>query len=225
MKKVLIIEDNKDLSSIINEHLVLNGYDTEQLYAGKDVLPELNSNRYDLVLLNYMLEDTDIDALVSKIGEYEIPTIILTIKNMLHKRIEGLDSGADDYLLKPFESVDLLSRIKMVLKRAEDTSSRLEFENIVVDLDRHNVLLDSKEVFLTAKEFDLLCYLIKYKLRALTRERLLSAVWGYEYAGGTRTVDIHMQKIRSKLAIGDCIKTIYKIGYRLENRALISAAQ
>lgn len=225
MKKVLIIEDNKDLSNIISEHLIASGYETEQLYEGKNVFPELNCNNYDLVLLNYMLSNVDMDAMVSKIGEYEIPVIILTIKNMLHRRIEGLNSGADDYLLKPFESIDLLSRIKLVFKRTEDVSTKLAFENIVVDLDRHCVMLDGNEVFLTAKEFDLLCYLIKYKMRALTRERLLSAVWGYEYAGGTRTVDIHMQKIRSKLGLGDCIKTIYKIGYRLEDRALISAAQ
>ncbi len=215
MRKILIIEDEKPIADLIKLNLTMAGYATEQASDGRAALKLVQSAGFDLALLDVMLPGQDGFDLLPKITARGIPVIFVTAKDSLKDRVGGLEGGADDYIVKPFEGTELVARVKAVLRRRGKSDQRCLFEDIEVDFASRRVLKDGREVELTLKEFELLKCLIDNKNIAVSREDLLKNVWDYQSPGNTRTVDIHVQKLRSKLRT-DAIKTVFKLGYRLE---------
>jgi len=176
----------------------------------------LKKEAFDLVLLDIMLPSMDGFEVMKRIKDLNIPVIFLTAKNGLADKVIGLKSGAEDYIIKPFETVELLARIEIVLRRYSKNSNCIEFKNLKIYEEERIIKKEDEAIELTLKEFELMVLLVKNKNIAISREYLLEKIWGYEYMGETRTIDTHIQKIRKKLDITDNIKTVYKIGYRLE---------
>lgn len=193
------------------------GYESTQTFNGLDVLPSLKKYNFDLILLDIMLPGMDGFELMKYIKNLNIPVIFLTAKNSLADKVTGLKSGAEDYILKPFETVELLARIEIVLRRYAKNNNCIIFKHLTIFENERFVKKDNITIELTLKEFDLLLLLIKNKNMALSREYLLEQIWDYEYMGETRTIDTHIQKLRKKLNLMNHIKTVYKIGYRLED--------
>lgn len=216
MSVILIIEDEEPIRELIKLNLDMVGYETLEACDGEEGLHYVNNEEIDLVLLDIMLPKQDGYQLLPKIIKKNIPTIILTAKDRLNEKVKGLEMGADDYVTKPFEAVELLARIKSVLRRAGKEKNKIIMDDIEICLDQWKVLKDGEEIELTYKEFDLLRLLIENKGNVMSRDRLLELVWGYEFEGNTRTVDMHIQRLRTKLGT-EKIKTIYKVGYRMED--------
>lgn len=217
MQRILIVEDDLGISDLIKLNLNMVGYETKQIYDGEEALVLIKEEKFDLIILDVMLPGLDGFSLMEKIRGYFIPVIFLTAKDTLLDKVEGLKMGADDYIVKPFEAIELLARIEVVLRRYGKKSSVLYFKNIKILIEERLVKSNNEVVDLTVKEFELLKVLIENKGIALTRERLLEKIWGYDYLGETRTIDMHIQKLRKKLNLVEEIKTVYKIGYRLED--------
>ena len=215
MKKILIVDDEESIRELIKMNLEIAGYECFEASDGAEALNMLNNN-YDLVLLDIMLPVHNGYELAPSFIEKNIPVIFLSAKNATIDKVKGLKIGADDYITKPFESIELLARIESVLRRTNKESNEFKYKNIVVNFDSRKVYLDNNEVELTNKEYELLEILIKNKNLALSREKLLEIVWDYEYAGDTRTIDMHIQKLRKKLNLEEDIVTVYKYGYRFE---------
>lgn len=217
MSIVLIVEDEDPIRELIKMNLTMAGYDTLEAADGEEALELINTEKIDLIILDIMMPKYDGFELLPKIASKDIPTIVLTAKDRLQDKIKGLEMGADDYITKPFEAIELLARIKSVLRRAgKEKNKAIIDDGLEIYLDQRKVLRQGKEIELTCKEFDLLRILVENKGCALSRDRLLEVVWGYDFEGNTRTVDMHIQRLRSKLGT-DKIKTIYKFGYRLED--------
>lgn len=215
-KKILIVEDDESISNLIMINLNMVGYESKQIFNGIEALNLIKEESFDLILLDVMLPGIDGFELMKKIKDLNIPVIFLTAKNGLADKMIGLTSGAEDYIVKPFEAVELLARMEIVLRRYSKISVYIEFKNLKIYEDERIVKKNDEKIELTLKEFELLLLLVKNKNIALSREYLLEKIWGYEYMGETRTIDIHIQKLRKKLELSDNIKTVYKIGYRLE---------
>ncbi|NFE74875.1 response regulator transcription factor [Clostridium botulinum] len=213
---VLIIEDDEAISNLIKINLSMVGYQSKQLFDGLEAFNLLKEECFDLILMDIMLPGMDGFELMKKIKDLNIPVIFLTAKNGLADKVTGLKSGAEDYIVKPFETVELLARIEIVLRRYSKNSNCIEFEDLKIYEEERLIKRDNETIDLTLKEFELMVLLVKNKNIALSREYLLEKIWGYEYMGETRTIDNHIQKLRKKLDIADNIKTVYKIGYRLE---------
>jgi DNA-binding response OmpR family regulator len=228
MSRVLIVEDDRDIADLIAHALQKAGYTTEIVGSGTAAVPRAKEHGPDLVILDRMLPGMDgllvCQALRADRATAAIPILMLTARGEESERIEGLELGADDYVTKPFSPRELTARIAALLRRTQRTGtapagSTLRYGPLAIDLDRHAVTADGQEVRLTAKEFLLLQYLIEHRGRVLSRDLLLSDVWGYQYTGGTRTVDVHIRRLREKLPfLADAIVTIKQFGYRLENR-------
>ena len=216
MTKILIIEDEVNISDLIKLNLDMVGFESVQAMDGEKGLKHIKEQDFDLVLLDVKLPGIDGYGLLPKILKRSIPVIFLTSQDALKHKVRGLESGADDYITKPFEGTELIARIKAVLRRKSKKASITTFANIKVDFKSRKVFRADKEIKLTLIEFKLLKYLLENKGIALSRENLLDLVWSYNYPGNTRTVDIHVQKLRSKLKT-DKIVTVYKLGYRLED--------
>ncbi|MEK0314687.1 response regulator transcription factor [Cohnella sp. 56] len=216
-KKILIVEDDIHISKIIKMNLNLMNYATTEVYDGLTAFEMLKREKFDLILLDVMIPHLDGFELMEKIKPYGIPVIFLTAKNSVYDKVNGLKLGADDYMVKPFEAIELLARVETVLRRYGHEDRVVEFQHIQVDLDKREVVIEGTPVELTPKEYDLLVVLLKNKNIALTREQFLDKVWGGDYYGETRTVDMHIKSLRKKLGLQEQIKTIYKIGYRLED--------
>lgn len=215
MAKILIIEDEEAISELIKLNLTFAGFETFQAMDGEEGLKFLMNNSVDLILLDIMLPKMDGYELLPTIVKKEIPVILLTAKSDLNDRVKGLNLGADDYITKPFESIELMARVNSVLRRYAKGKSTLGFDDININVDERKVTKGDKEVVLTHKEFELLKLFIDNKGIALSRDKILQIVWDYDYLGDTRTVDIHILKLRKKLET-DKIKTVFKTGYRLE---------
>lgn len=216
MGKILIIEDEQSIRELIKLNLSVVGYQTREAGDGEEGLDVLNNEKIDLVILDLMLPKIDGYELLPLILKKEIPVILLTAKDGLKDKVKGLNLGADDYLTKPFEVIELLARIKAVLRRTGKQAKIKCFGDIKIFFDQRQVFKGQQEIELTPKEFDLLEILVENKGIAMSREKLLELVWDYAYEGTTRTVDIHVQRLRRKLKT-DKIKTVYKLGYRLED--------
>lgn len=216
-KKILIVEDDINISKIIKMNLNIVNYDTTEVYNGREAYELLQRERFDLILLDVMIPGIDGFELMKKIEPLRIPVIFLTAKNSVIDKVHGLKLGAEDYIVKPFESLELLARIETVLRRFGREETIMAFKDVQVLLDKREVKLHGKPVELTVKEFELLVVLLKNKNIALSREQLLDKVWGISYFGETRTVDMHIKSLRKKLNLYDHIKTVYKIGYRMED--------
>lgn len=216
-KKILIVEDDIHISKILKMNLNIANYATTEVYDGLAALEAIKREKFDLILLDVMIPGLDGFALMEKIRPHRIPVIFLTAKNSVYDKVNGLKLGADDYMVKPFEAIELLARIETVLRRYGKEENVIEFRDLQVAVDKREVTMQSVPVELTPKEFDLLVVLLKNKNIALSREQFIDKVWGGDYYGETRTVDMHIKSLRKKLQLQDHIKTIYKIGYRLED--------
>ncbi|WNQ12101.1 response regulator transcription factor [Paenibacillus aurantius] len=215
--KILIVEDDPAISDLIALNLEVAGYDRAQAFDSRTALLALEETRFDLVLLDIRIPGIDGLELVRLIRPSGIPVIFLTARNGLMDRVNGLKAGADDYIVKPFEAVELLARIEAVLRRSSGgREEAYRLDDVEIQLTERVVLKANKPVELTPKEYELLLLLIRNKNRALTREKILEVVWNFDYMGESRTVDMHIQKLRKKLEWTDKIKTVYKYGYRLE---------
>ncbi|MGN0350017.1 MAG: response regulator transcription factor [Roseburia sp.] len=214
---VLIVEDDEAIANLLYMDLSDEGYHCSIASDGKvaaDMLEE--SSNYDLILLDIMLPEIDGYELLEYIKPTEIPVIFLTAKGTVNDRIKGLKMGADDYIVKPFQSGEVIARMEAVLRRYGKSEKRLNFADVKVDLESRKVFQDGKEIDLTVKEFDLLVELIRNKNIAQYRDKLYEKIWKEPFMGDTRTLDTHIQRLRKKLGWEDYIKTVFRIGYRLE---------
>jgi two-component system, OmpR family, alkaline phosphatase synthesis response regulator PhoP len=212
---ILIVEDEKPINDLIAMNLVLVGHTSEQAYDGNEALVYLKQNTYSLIVMDIMLPALDGFSLMQYVPE-GTPVIFLTAMGNLSDKVKGLKLGADDYIVKPFETIELLARIEAILRRTHRSLSIFSLDGTVVNLESRVVTVNGIETELTLREYELLEILIKNKNIALSREKLLKMAWEYDYFGETRTVDVHIQKLRKKLNWDDRIKTVYKMGYRLE---------
>jgi len=215
MHSILVVEDEKSIRDLISINLGMVGYNISEAGDGINALEMLQQGSYDLCILDLMLPDMDGYELLPHLIKKNVPVIMLTARDRLSDRVKGLNLGADDYVVKPFETIELLARVQAVLRRAGKENNVRKFQDIEVFEKQHRVIKAGKEIELTPREFDLLLFLLENKGVALSREKILERIWDYEYEGNTRTVDIHIQRLRKKLDTS-CIKTVYKMGYRLE---------
>ena len=224
MRKILIVDDEEKIRELIRMNLELAGYKCDEAEDGEIALEKLNKFSPDLALLDIMLPKKNGYEIAQSFIKQNVPIIFLTAKDSVTDKVKGLKLGADDYIVKPFESMELLARIEVVLRRTGKFSDIFEYRNIKVDFAKREVFKNNEKIEMTAQEFELLKVLIQNKNLALSREKLLESawgydldnIWGYEYIGDTRTVDMHIQRLRKKLSWDDIIVTVYKYGYRLE---------
>lgn len=214
MARILIIEDEKAISNLIKINLQLVGHECSQAFDGEEGIDEALKNKYDLVILDIMLPKYSGFEIIKYIED--TPVIFVTAKASTQDKIKGFRLGADDYIAKPFDIIELVERVKAVLRRTKTDVEYFEFDDIRIEFDNRRVYKNNKEITLTPREFDLLEVLISNRNLALTREKLLNLVWEYDYEGDTRTVDIHIQRLRQKLGLSRRIQTVYKTGYRLD---------
>ena len=216
--RILVVEDDKAISDFITINLQYTGYEYIVLSDGDEAALYLEQDHsFDLALLDVMIPGIDGFELMDYMKKYNIPVIYLTAKSDVSSKIQGLRGGAEDYIVKPFEVLELLVRIEKVLDRGGKLNSILHIKDITIDLENHNVNRCGQDITLKPLEFDLLVMLVKYKNRIIPRERLLNEIWGVDFIGGTRTVDVHIAQIRKKLNLHEELKSIPKIGYRLED--------
>jgi DNA-binding response OmpR family regulator len=216
--RILVVEDDKAITDFITNNLSYTGYRYAAFADGSEVAESLaQDHAFDLALLDIMLPGLDGFELLSHMKKYNIPVIYLTAKTDITAKIKGLREGAEDYIVKPFEMLELLVRIEKVLDRMGKLNRVLSFKEMVMDLENRTVIQNGKEVLLKPLEFELFAMLVKYKNRTLPRERLLNEIWGIDFIGGTRTVDVHIANLRKKLNLHEELKTVSKIGYRLED--------
>jgi two-component system alkaline phosphatase synthesis response regulator PhoP len=223
MSRVLVVEDDKDIAELIAHSLQKAGHTVETAGTGTDGLKRARDTVPDLIVLDLMLPGMDgllvCQALRADPATALLPIIMLTARAEEVERIAGLELGADDYITKPFSPRELAARVAALLRRIQRTpvAGPLRYGPLTIDPDRHIVEVDGQEVKLTAKEFMLLQYFVEHRGRVLSRDLLLTDVWGYQYTGGTRTVDVHIRRLREKLPfLTDAIVTIKQFGYRLE---------
>ncbi|HHY27847.1 MAG TPA: response regulator transcription factor [Desulfitobacterium dehalogenans] len=214
MASILIVEDEEAINELVKRNLQLVGHHCASVFDGITAVSEMQCQSYDLIILDIMLPGLDGFEVIKHAKN--TPTIFLTAKDSLPDRLKGLSMGADDYLTKPFEMLELLARVEAVLRRTQKAVSCFEAGRVRIDFDSRQVFHDGQLVECTPKEYELLEVLVNNRNIALSRERLLELVWGYDFEGDTRTVDVHIQKLRKKLGWEDRIKTVYKLGYRLE---------
>ena len=219
---ILIVEDDPDIANLIAHYLEKAGHEVKRLTSGTQVMAQLRAAPADLVILDLMLPGMDgllvCQAMRADSATAAIPVIMLTARGDEADRVAGLELGADDYVTKPFSPKELVARVAARLRRHAPavTTGIVQYGAISIDADRHVITLDGAEVKLTAKEFLLLQYLIQHRGRVLSRDLLLTDVWGYQYTGGTRTVDVHIRRLREKLPVlNEAIETIKQFGYKL----------
>ena len=220
MARILIVEDDENIAKTISATLAAVGYESAIVSDGAEAVETVSRNcaKWDIVLLDVMLPTMDGFEVMRHIAPLGVSVIFLTAMQNVLDKVNGLKLGAEDYIVKPFEALELLARIEVVLRRTGKISTTLNYGDICVDTSAHTVTKGGVPVALTPKEIDVLVFFLRNRDIAVTRERLLGAVWGYEFAGESRTVDIHIQQIRKKLGLHDCLVTIPKLGYRLESR-------
>jgi DNA-binding response OmpR family regulator len=225
MSLILVVEDDADIAALIAHYLEKAGHAVERVTSGAAVLPRLRAQTADLVILDLMLPGMDglvvCQALRTDPATAAIPIIMLTARGDEGDRVAGLELGADDYVTKPFSPKELVARVAARLRRVAPAGpaavALLEYGAIRIDADRHTVTLAGRDVKLTAKEFLLLQYLVQHRGRVLSRDLLLTDVWGYQYTGGTRTVDVHIRRLREKLPVlNEAIETVKQFGYKLQ---------
>ena len=215
MAKILIAEDEKAINILIKKNLELVGHECVSVFDGEAVFDELEKMSFDLILLDIMLPKLDGFQVLDEL-KGQIPVIFLTAKSAIEDRVKGLELGADDYIVKPFEILELQARIDAVLRRFNKADKSFVFGDVKVDFASQQVQLKDELIEFSPKEFTLIETLIKNRNIALSRDKLLEIAWGYEYGGDTRTVDVHIHAVRKKLGWENVIKTVYKLGYRLE---------
>ncbi|MBQ4423780.1 MAG: response regulator transcription factor [Clostridia bacterium] len=220
MERIYLVEDDPDIREMETYALNSAGLSVTPFDSAAPFFDALQRSHPDLVLLDVMLPGTDGMQILKRLRDdpdtQAIPIILVTAKTSEADKVRGLDSGADDYLTKPFGVMELVSRCKALLRRANRTAPSLSFNAIELDDARHRVTANGREIELTFKEYGLLKYLLAHRGDAVSRDTLMEAVWGFAFAGETRTVDMHVKTLRKKLgAAGECIETVRNVGYRL----------
>jgi len=210
----LIVEDELPIHELIRRNLQSVGHECRSAFDGREALDALAGGGIDLVLLDILLPEMDGFEVMRRIRG--TPVIFLTARSGLADKVKGLSLGADDYLVKPFEMLELLARVDAVLRRTQKAGAPFELDGVRVEFESRQVFVHGRPVECAPKEFDLLETLIRNRNIALSRDKLLELAWGYDFAGDSRTVDVHIQKLRKKLSWEHRIKTVYKVGYRLE---------
>ncbi|MDL2248420.1 response regulator transcription factor [Tyzzerella sp. OttesenSCG-928-J15] len=221
--KVLVVDDDPHITELISLYLNKEGYDTREVYSGKKALEEFSFYSPSIVLLDLMLPEMDGYEVCREIRKISsVPIIMLTAKGETFDKVLGLELGADDYVVKPFDAKELIARIKAVLRRYEkkdtDTGKQIVYPNLTINQTTHMVIYHGKELELPPKEFELLYFLALHPNQVFGREQLLDKIWDYEYMGDTRTVDVHIKRLREKMPEEDnwSIKTIWGVGYKFD---------
>lgn len=215
MRRILIAEDEIAINKMICMNLNITGYETIPMYDGQEVLDFLSpSGTADLAIVDVMMPKVDGFSLLAPLMQHQIPVIFLTARGDLESKIKGLTGGAEDYIVKPFEMLELLVRIEKVLSRFGKAEEVLELDGVTLDMQKRMVIRGGEILSLTPIEYDLLCSLARNKNIALSREKLLHEIWGFDFEGETRTVDVHVASLRKKTGVR--IVAVPKVGYRLE---------
>ncbi|MGI5999003.1 MAG: response regulator transcription factor [Lutispora sp.] len=219
--KILIVDDEPAIVDLIKLNLQLEGIESTSCNNGLDAIKMAHSENPDLILLDIMMPGMDGFQVCKELQDLNIPIILLTAKNSIKDKLYGLELGADDYITKPFDSRELIARVKTVLRRVNKYSSKDDSSIIAgpisINIKERKVHIDGREVVLTPKEYDLLLFFIENQKIVFSRENILESVWGYEYIGDSRTVDMHIQRLRRKLGkYSTFIKTVFSIGYKFE---------
>ena len=220
-KKLLIVDDEKNIRTVINEYAKFEGYETDEAEDGMEAVEKCRTNNYDLIIMDVMMPRLDGFPAVKEIRKTkQIPVIMLSARGEEYDKLFGFEIGVDDYVTKPFSPKELLARMRAVMKRsAAPEKEILSFEGLTLDIPGRSVLVDGKDVALTPKEYDLLFYMVNNRGVALSREKLLSEVWGFDFFGDDRTVDTHIKMLRNSL--GDYRKfivTVRGMGYKFDER-------
>ena len=221
-QKILIVDDDKHIAELISLYMMKDGYETEEVYDGREAIRKAESFQPDLILLDLMLPGMDGYQVCTEIRKTSrMPIIMLTAKGETFDKVLGLELGADDYIVKPFDPKELVARVKAVLRRYEPKQEEadknlLKFDALEINLSNYSVSYEGKTLDFPPKEFELLSFLAQNPNRVFTREQLLDRIWGYEYVGDTRTVDVHVKRIREKLNSEDewGIRTVWSVGYK-----------
>ena len=216
MIKILIIEDEKPITRLIQISLSGVGYVCTTAYGGNEAIKKIDEENPDLILLDIMLPEIDGFELLEYIKPLNIPVILITAKGAIADKVKGLKSGADDYITKPFDVAELLARVESLLRRLNKLESNMKIDDVEIDFVSRNVTKFGKHIDLTIKEYDLLVLLIQNKNTALYRDVIFDKIWGYEHESDTRTLDLHISRLRQKLGWKERIITLRKFGYRLE---------
>jgi DNA-binding response OmpR family regulator len=233
MSRILVVEDDPDIAELLRHYLERASHDVEVLAHGQEAIPRLRGHRPDLVILDRMLPGVDGLEICRLIrvspALADLPVMMVTARAEESDRIVGLEVGADDYITKPFSAKEVVARVHALLRRSSRAAAAsqtaapatlgrvLEYGDVRVDLEQHVVTLEGREVRLTAKEFLLLQYFLEHRGRVLSRDLMLTDVWGYQYTGGSRTVDVHVRRLREKLPVlVDAIETVKQFGYKLK---------
>ena len=216
MNKILIVEDEKSISQFIKMNLNDAGYLCKQVYDGEVAYNLIEKEYFDLILLDVMIPKINGFELMEYIRPLNIPVIFITAKDSVEDRVKGLKLGAEDYIVKPFEIIELLARVEVVLRRYNKLSQFLYLDDICIDTYSRKVTRNNIEINLTNKEYELLLLFVRNKNIALFRDRIYEVIWGENDIGDSRTVDLHVQRLRKKTGLEKKIVSVYKIGYRLE---------
>ena len=230
MGRILVIEDDESIRNLVKMTLEMDNHTVETISNGSDGIKYIeecaeNGEKPDLLLLDIMLPGADGYEVFNKIKDNHIAVIFMTAKSNITDKVFGLKLGADDYITKPFEPMELLARVEANLrmqKRLEENTQnslddKIRFEDIIISPSERTVAKDGKNVSLTVKEFELFRMLLEHRNQVMTREQLLDSVWGYDFYGGTRTVDMHVGQLRKKLNLHKQLETVYKVGYKLKD--------
>ena len=213
---ILVVEDEKPISNLIRLSLSKEGYRCTCAFDGAEAADLLERNQYDLILLDVMIPEIDGFELMDYIRPLEIPVIFLTAKGSVQDRVKGLKLGAEDYIVKPFETVELLARIDVILRRYKKCDMVLEIGGLKIDTGSMQVWRDGNEISLTRTEYELLLLFARNPWRAMYRETIYERVWGEEYPFGSKAVDLHVQRLRKKVGWERCLQAVNRVGYRLE---------
>ena len=228
--KILIVDDDENIAELISLYLTKECFETKVVYNGESALTEFKSFSPDLILLDIMLPEIDGYDVCREIRkESKIPIIMLSAKGEVFDKVLGLELGADDYIIKPFDSKEMVARVKAVLRRYKDNSdspasasapTTVEYPDLIINQSDYTVTYKGQIVEMPPKEFELLFFLASSPNQVFTREQLLNNIWGYEYAGDTRTVDVHIKRLREKLKDNDfwALSTVWGIGYKFDTR-------
>lgn len=216
MMRILIVDDEKPILNLIRISLTNAGYLCDTAEDGNEALEKIDHGKYDLILLDIMLPEIDGFELMEYIRPLQIPVIFLTAKNAVTDRVKGLRMGAEDYVIKPFEIAELIARVEVVLRRYYKTEEVFHINGLTVNCTSMKVERDGKEILLTPKEFELLCLFLRMPNIALYREKIYERVWGGELQYGSKTVDLHVQRLRKKTGLEKELQVVKKVGYRLE---------